>query len=145
MKDLLYKAIKDFCDENHCWLTKNTAREWNRLLNTNYSGATFTALVNAGLLDRGKYYEEKSYRYFLPQSPEVIAKRKQSQKQVEIDLAEYYVENYEKRLAKIEADYQRAIAIAEENRKKCLDDENERYRKGKELLENIESEKKENE
>lgn len=127
MKNELIKAIKAYCDENQCWKTQNTAKEWNEILNTHYSAATFTALVKDGLLCRDKCYKEKSYSYRLPptkeeieKTKEEIEKQKKAEKERKIESAKWYIEHYDEMVAEIEAFYEEDIKKANERREKEL-------------------------
>lgn len=137
MKEQLYKAIKDYCEENQCWLTKMTAKEWNEALGTSYTAATFTALVSGCYLNREKLYGEKAYYYSLPLTPEMIAKREEEKRQDAIKRAQWRVENYEEQKAEKKAQYDEAVAYAKkhyEERMAWLEGE---YIKAKELLASI--------
>ena len=127
MKNELIKAIKVYCDENHCWKTRLTAKEWNSSLEANYSAATFTALVKDGLLCRDKFYKEKSYSYWLPPTKEDIEKREKAEKEREkaekerkIENAKWYIEHYDEMVAEIEAFYEEDIKKANERRERDL-------------------------
>ena len=71
MKNELYKAIKAHCDENHCWLIHYTVKQWNEILETSYSPATFASLANDGYLARMKSDKVYSYSLTPPRSADV--------------------------------------------------------------------------
>ena len=137
MKEQLYLAIKDYCEKNKCWLTKLTAKEWNETLGTVYSAATFTALVSGGYLNRDKLYGEKMYRYSLPLTPEMIAKREEERRQAEIERAKWRVERYEEQKAEQKARYEESIAYATQYYEERIAYIEEEYIKAKELLASI--------
>jgi hypothetical protein len=137
MKELLYKAIKDYCEENQCWLTKMTAKEWNEALGTVYSAATFTALVSGCYLNREKLYGEKAYRYSLPLTPEMIAKREEEKRQNAIKHAQWRVDNYEQQKAEQQALYDERIAEITKHREERMAWLEDEYIKAKELLASI--------
>ena len=137
MKEQLYMAIKDYCEKNQCWPTKLTAKEWNEALGTVYSAATFTALVSAGRLNRDKYYGEKAYRYSLPPTPEMIAKREEEKRQTAIKHAQWRVDTYEEQKAEQAALYDERIAEITKRREERMAWLEEEYIKAKELLASI--------
>lgn len=137
MKEQLYMAIKDYCEENKCWPTKLTAKEWNEALGTVYSAATFTALVSGGYLNRDKYYGEKAYRYSLPPTPEMIAKREEEKRQDAIKRAQWRVDTYEEQKAEKKAQYEESIAYATQYYEERIAWLEEEYIKAKELLASI--------
>jgi len=134
MKYELYKAIMDYCDENHCWAAYNTVKGWNECLGTSYSAATFTALVSSGHLIRDKWYGEKSYSYRLAPTPEELQKRAEAEKQREIQHAHWVVEHYDESVAKIKARYEEMIRMAEEYLKEELEYEAKHLAEAQELL-----------
>ena len=137
MKNELYEAIKSYCDENHCWQTSYKVKEWNEILDTNYSATTFTALVKDGRLVREQGYREKTYSYTLAPTPEMLQKEAETKKQREIDSAKYRVEHYDEFVARIRARYEEAIKEAEERLKRDLEWEAKRLAEAQELLNNI--------
>ena len=134
MKNELYKAIKAYCDENHCWKAFNTVSDWNAILNTSYSAATFTALVSDGRLERDKRYGEKSYSYRLVPTPEELQKQAEAKRQDEIERAKRIVERYDERVADIKERYEELIAEAERYLKERMAFVEEDTAKAKELL-----------
>lgn len=134
MKNELYKAIKAYCDENHCWKALNTMSDWNAILNTSYSAATFTALVSDGRLERDKRYGEKSYSYRLAPTPEDLQKQAEVKRQNEIESAKRTVERYDERVAHIKERYEELIAEAERYLKERMAFVEEDTAKAQELL-----------
>lgn len=134
MKNELYKAIKAYCEENHCWGEYNTAKEWNEYLGTSYGAGTFTALVSAGLLVRTKGYKEKSYSYALAPTAEMLQKRAEEERQSKISLAKYRVEHHDEEVAEIKERYEEMIREAEEWLKRNLEWEAEKLAEAQELL-----------
>lgn len=134
MKNELYKAIKAYCDENHCWAAYDTVKGWNECLGTSYSAATFTALVSDGRLERDKRYREKSYSYRLVPTPEELQKQAEAKRQYEIECAKRTVERYDERVADIKERYEELIAEAERYLKERMAFVEEDTAKAKELL-----------
>lgn len=134
MKNELYKAIKTYCDENHCWKALNTVSDWNAVLNTSYSAATFTALVSDGRLERDKQYREKSYSYRLAPTPEQLQKQAEAKRRDEIESAKRTVERHDERVAHIKERYEELIAEAERYLKERMAFIEEDTAKAKELL-----------
>ncbi len=137
MKNELYKAIKAHCDENRCWKVSYKVKEWNEVLDTNYSVATFTALVKDGLLVREQAYREKSYSYSLAPTKEMLEEQAKAKRQREIERAKDRVEHYDEAVARVKARYEEAIRQAEEELKRDLEWEAERLAEAQELLNNI--------
>lgn len=135
MKNELYKAIKSHCEDNQCWGVRYTAKEWNEMLDTSYSAATFTSLVSNGHLTREKRYGEKSYSYGLADTDEMREARAKAKREREIEYAKYTVEHYDENTARARARYEEAIRRAEEQLKQDLEWEAERLAKAKALLE----------
>lgn len=134
MKNELYKAIKNYCEENHCWGAYNTAKEWNEMLNTTYSPATFTALVNTGHLVKDKWYGEKCYSYALAETAEMREKRLEAERERDIKHAHWVIEHYEESVAKRKAKYEEEIANAEKWLKEDLEHEDKCLAEAKALL-----------
>ena len=132
MKNKLYEAIKSYCDENHCWLTHNTVKQWNDILGTSYSPATFAALANDGYLARMK--PDKVYAYSLMPTDELNKLVEENHKQRDIDYAKYRVEHYDEAVARIRARYEAAIKQAEEALKRDLEWEAAKFAEAQELL-----------
>lgn len=134
MKNELYKAIMDYCDENQCWAAYNTVKDWNECLGTSYSAATFTSLVSSGHLVRDKRCGEKSYSYRLTPTPKELQKQAEAKKQREIQHAHWVIEHYDDSVEKVKARYEKAIRQAEEQLKEDLKWEAEKLAEAQELL-----------
>ena len=135
MKNELYKAIKSYCDENHCWLTHNTVKQWNGILETSYSPATFASLANDGYLARMK--SDKVYSYSLMPTEELYKLVEEDHKQRDIENAKYRVEHYDEAVAHIKARYDRAIKQAEEDLKRDLEWEANKVAQAQDFLNNL--------
>lgn len=122
MKRRLYEAIKNYCEENECWRAYNTAKEWNEILGTTYSPATFSAAANSGLLERCKGYKATAYEYRLAPTEEELAERAEIERKAEerkraeeIEWAKSYVNGgYDKDVASLKEDYERQLKEAKE-------------------------------
>lgn len=134
MKYELYKAIKKHCEENKCWGVRYTVKEWNEVLGTAYSPATFTALVSTGRIVRDKHYKAKAYDYALAETKEMYEKRMADERERDIKHAHWIIEHYEENVAKRKAKYEEAIANAEKWLKEELEYEDERLAEAKALL-----------
>lgn len=127
MKKKLYDAIKNYCDENECWKAYNTAKDWNEILGTTYSPATFTAAANSGLLVREKFCGSKSYEYRLaPREEELEERRAQAAREAEREAererkeAELYLENRDMKIEQDKAFYELLIKEANEKYEKAI-------------------------
>lgn len=134
MKYELYNAIKSFCEENRCWSVANTVRDWNAILSTNYTPATFTALVNAGLLVKDKRYGEKSYSYTLAKTDEVRKAEAEAKIEYDIEHAHWIIEHYEENIAKRQTVYENEIKRAKQMLEENLEFEAERLAEAKALI-----------
>lgn len=132
MKFELNKAIREYCEENHCWKARNTAKEWNECLGTNYAAATFTAAVKCGWLCREKW--DKSYVYYLPLTDEMIKAEAAAKRERDIKYAKYVIEQYEENIAATKARYEKRIKHAQEDLERDLAWEEERLAEAKNLL-----------
>jgi hypothetical protein len=137
MKEQLYKAIKDHCEENHCWGIRYSAKEWNEIFHTAYSPATFTALVSDGRLVRSLGWHRKSHDYGLAPTPEMIAKEEEEKRKTAIHYAQWRVENYEQQKAEQKAYYDERIAEITKNYEERLAFLEDEYIKAKELLASV--------
>ncbi len=121
MKNQLCEAIKNYCEENGCWKAYNTAKEWNEILGTTYSPATFTAAAKSGLLKRRKdYYKATAYEYRLaPREEEIreIAEWEAERKRKE---AESYLKNRDVEIEQDKAHYERLIKEAKEKYEEAI-------------------------
>lgn len=131
----LYNDIYTYCDENQCWNEWNSASEWNGILGKNYGVPAFTALVNAGLLERAKGYRAKVYEYRVVPTNEVKAKLEAIKIESEKENAKYVVSHYEEAVARRKARYEEMIREAERQLNEGLEWEAEKLEKAKAVLE----------
>lgn len=134
MKRKLYDAIKNYCEENGCWKMRNTAKEWNEILGTTYSPATFTAAANSGLLERTKRYKGTSYEYRLIPTEEMKKVEEEAKRAREIEDAKRIIEYHEENVAKVRERYEQMIKQAEEQLERDLAFREERLAEAKALL-----------
>ena len=143
MKYKLYDDIKNYCEVNKYWKAYNTAKDWNEILGTTYSPATFTAAAKSGLLVREKFWGDKSYSYKLYVEPtpeeiqeekEIAERRAEAKRQEKIENAKWWIEHYDEEVANIKAYYEEEIRKAEESMKKSIGWKNERLAEAKALL-----------
>lgn len=112
--DELYNAIYNYCEENKCWKAWMTAKDWNACLGENYGVACFTALVNAGKIEKDKRYGDKSYSYRIVPTGAVKEMMEEEKRKKEIKSAEWTIKNHDETVARIKARYEEAIRQAEE-------------------------------
>ena len=132
--DELYNDIYAYCEENECWKTSGTITEWNKMLGNNYGVPSFTALVNAGKLEKEKGYGEKAYSYRLVPTnriKELMAAQKVAR---ERERAEWVIAHYEDQLALCKARYEEMIKQAEEQYQRDIEWEAEKLAKAKAFL-----------
>ena len=134
MKYELYNKIKSYCEENNCWGERNTAKDWNQMLGTNYGAATFTALVNCGLMCKEKGYKATSYSYSLAPTEEMKRAIAEQKREAEISRAKWDIEHYEENVARYQTRYAEMIKEAEEYLASHLDWEAEKLAEAKALL-----------
>lgn len=132
--DELFNEMYVYCEENNCWKTWMTASEWNTSLGTKYGPASFTALVNAGRLEKGKRDKATSYEYHIIPTKTIKEKMEQAQKECERKDAERIIKHYEENIACIKARYEEMIKEAEERLKRDLEFEAEKLAKAKAVL-----------
>lgn len=137
--DELYNGMYKYCEENHCWKVGYTANDWNAALENNYGVACFTALVNAGKLEREKSYGDKSYSYRIVPTGRIREMMEEEKRKKEIKSAEWTIENHAETVARIKERYEEAIRQAEEALKRDLAFEEERLEKAKHFIENNKS------
>ena len=120
MKNQLCEASKNYCEENGCWKAYNTAKEWNEILGTTYSPATFTAAFNNGFLKRRKGYKATSYEYRLAPREEEI--REEAKREVELERkeAELYLKNRDMKIEQDKAFYENLIKEAKEKYEEAM-------------------------
>ena len=133
--DELFNDIYNFCEENGCWGEWMTAGDWNNCLQKKYGSASFTALVNAGRLEKEKRYKATSYSYHIIPTGEIKEKIEADKKRREIESAKWDIEHYEERLAQRKARYEEMIKEAEEEYQRDLEWEAEKLAKAKKVLE----------
>ena len=133
--DELFNDMYNYCEENGCWKTWMTAKDWNNCLKKKYGSASFTALVNAGRLEKEKRYKATCYLYHIIPVGEVKEKIEAEKKERERKSAEYTIAHYEEQLAMRKAQYEEAIKEAEEKYQRDLEWEAERLAKAKAVLE----------
>lgn len=132
--DELYNDMFNYCEENGCWKTTASASEWNAMLGTNYGSASFTALANAGRIEKGKAYKGKSYIYNIVPTGKIKEMMEATKREKEIEDARYTVEHYEEAIAMRRARYEEAIANAKRQLELDLEWENEKLAKANAVL-----------
>jgi hypothetical protein len=91
-----------------------TAKEWNERLSKNYAGASFTALVNWGKLERREVpFKKKAYEYRIVPFGEIKKRKEEQEAKIQREYAERVIANHEKRLAEAKACYEGMIKEAE--------------------------------
>ena len=135
--DELFNEMYEFCEENSAWKTWMTAKEWNECVGKEYSSASFTALVNAGRLEKRKGYKATSYEYHIIPTGTIKEKIEADEKRREIENAERVIEYYNENVARIRARYEEMIKQAEEKYKNDLEWEAEKLSKAKMVLEGV--------
>lgn len=132
--DDLYNDIYTYCEENECWLVWNTITEWNVVLDNNYGVPSFTALVNAGKLEKDKRYGERAYSYRIVPTGK-IKERMEAQKEARKRKdAEWVIAHYDEQVARRKAYYEEMVKEAEEQYQRYLAFEEEKLEKAKALL-----------
>ena len=132
--DELYNDMFNYCEENGCWKTKASAADWNAMLGTNYGSAAFTALANAGRIEKDKAYRSKSYIYNIVPTGKIKEMMEATKREKEIEDAKYVVEHYEEAIAARRARYEEAIANAKRQLELDLEWENEKLAKANAVL-----------
>lgn len=135
--DELYNDIYTYCEENECWRALNTITEWNEVLGNNYGVPSYTALVNAGKLEKEQRYGEKAYSYRIVPTDrikELMEAQKEAQKRKD---AERVIAHYDEQLALRKARYEEMIKEAEEQYQRDLEWEAEKLEKAKAVLEGM--------
>jgi hypothetical protein len=133
----LFNAMCDFCEENNAWKTWMTAKEWSECVGKDYGPASFTALVNAGRLEKHKEHTTTSYKYHIIPTETIKEKIEAEAKHREIESAKYTIAHYEEELALCKARYEEMIKQAEEQYQRDLEWKAEKLEKAKALLEGI--------
>lgn len=132
--DELYNDMFNYCEENNCWKIKASASDWNGMLGTNYGSAAFTALANAGRIEKDKAYKAKSYLYNIVPTGKIKEMMEATKREKEIEDAKYVVEHYEEAIAARRARYEEAIANAKRQLELDLEWENEKLAKANAVL-----------
>lgn len=132
--DDLYNDIYTYCEENGCWKVLNTITEWNEMLGNNYGVPSFTALVNAGKLEKEKRYGEKAYSYRIVPTGRIKELMEAQKVARERKDAEWVIAHYEDQLALRKARYEEMIKEAEEKYQRDLEWEEEKLAKAKAVL-----------
>ena len=132
--DELYNDIYAYCEENVCWRAWNSMAGWNGCLDKKYGSAAFTALVDAGKLEREKRYKERAYRYRIVPTGKIKELMDAEKTRREKESAEYTIAHYEEAIARRKARYEEAIKQAEEQYQKELEWETENLEKAKTFL-----------
>jgi hypothetical protein len=134
--DELYSKMSNFCDENGCWKTWMTVKDWNECISGEYSSASYTALVNAGRLERRKKYKATSYEYHIIPTEKIKERLDEEKKRSDIERAEWIVAHYEEQIALRRAQYEEMIKQAEEQLARDLEWEAKKLADAKAVLEN---------
>jgi hypothetical protein len=134
--DELFNDMYDFCEENGAWKWWATVKEWNGCMDKAYSSASFTALVNAGRLERRKHYKGNAYSYHIVPTDAIKEKMEEDKKRREIEDAERVIKYHDENVARIKARYEEMLKSAEEQYQRDLEWEAERLEKAKARLEN---------
>lgn len=135
--DELYNGMYKYCEENNCWKAWQTANDWNVALENNYGVACFTALVNAGKIERDKRYGDKSYSYRIVPTGRIREMIEEEKRRREIEDAERVIKYHDENVARIKERYEEAIRQAEEALKRDLAFEEERLEEAKALVANL--------
>lgn len=132
--DELYNDIYTYCEENKCWQTFNTITEWNVVLGNNYGVPSFTALVNAGKLEKEQRYGERAFSYRLVPTDKIKELVEAQKVARERENAEWVIAHYEEKLAVRKARYEEMIKQAEEEYQRDLKFEAEKLENAKAVL-----------
>lgn len=135
--DDLYNDIYTYCEENECWKALNTITEWNEILGNNYGVPSFTALVNAGKLEKEKRYGEKAYSYRIVPTGRIKELMEAQKVAKEREHAEWVIAHYDEQMAMWKARYEETIKQAEEKYQRDIEWEAEKLEKAKAILEGV--------
>lgn len=133
--DELFNDMYNYCVENGCWKVWDTVKGWNGCIDKEYGSASFTALVNAGKLEKRKADRATAYEYHIVPTDEIKEKIEADKKRREIESAKWDIDHYEERLAQRKARYEEMIKEAEEEYQRDLEWEAEKLAKAKAVLE----------
>ncbi len=132
MMDELFNDMCEYCEKNTFWDYWMTAKEWNDILGKSYSGASFTALVNWGKLERLPL--KKAYIYRIIPFGKIKELKEEQEAKIQREYAERIIANHEERLAEAQARYEEAIKEAEERLARDLKYAEERLAEAKAIL-----------
>ena len=133
--DELFNEMCDYCEESSAWEYWMTAKEWNETLGKNYTGASFTALVNWGKLERRQsVYNKKAYEYRIVPIGKIKEKIEEEKRRYEIKEAERIIKYHDEKIAHIKERYEEMIKAAEEQYQRYMDFEAEQWEKAKAFL-----------
>jgi hypothetical protein len=119
MANELYKKMNEYCADIK-WNGYKTAKEWNKVLGTNYASATFTALANSGRIEKYKNDSDKVYSYevvLYGKYKEVVEEVEAKQKR---EWAEGVIAEYDNNLARIEAEFEEEVKKLEARKKERI-------------------------
>lgn len=135
MMDELFNEMCDYCEENIGWDYWMTAKEWNESLGKNYTGASFTALVNWGKLERREARSnKKAYEYRIVPFGKIKERKEEQEAKIQREYAERVIANHEKVLAEAKARYEEAIKEAEARLARDLEWAEKRLAEAKAIL-----------
>lgn len=132
--DELYNDIYTYCEENECWKVLNTITEWNEILGNNYGVPSYTALVNAGKLEKEKRYGERAYSYRIVPTGKIKEMMEAQKEAREREKAEWVIAHYDEQMAMWKARYEEKIKDAEEKYQRDIEWEAEKLEKAKAIL-----------
>lgn len=132
--DELYNDIYTHCEENECWNVLYTITEWNEILGNNYGVPSYTALVNAGKLEKEKRYGEKAYSYRIVPTGRIKELMEAQKVAKERENAEWVIAHYDEQMAMWKARYEEKIKDAEEKYQRDIEWEAEKLAKAKAVL-----------
>jgi hypothetical protein len=135
MMDELFNEMREYCEKNTYWDYWMTAKEWNERLGKNYTGASFTALVNWGKLERCQSRSNrKAYEYRIVPFGEIKKRKEEQEAKIQREYAERVIATHEERLAEAKARYEEAIKEAEKRLARDLEWAEERLTEAKAIL-----------
>jgi hypothetical protein len=132
--DELYNDIYTYCEENECWKALNTITEWNKILDNNYGVPSYTALVNAGKLEKEQRYGEKVLSYRIVPTGRIKELMEAQKVAKERENAEWVIVHYDEQMAMWKARYEEMIKQAEEKYQRDIEWEAEKLAKAKAIL-----------
>ena len=132
--DELYNDIYTYCEENECWKALNTITEWNKIFDNNYGVPSYTALVNAGKLEKEQRYGEKVFSYRIVPTGRIKELMEAQKVAKERENAEWVIAHYDEQMAMRKACYEEMIKQAEEKYQRDIEWEAEKLAKAKAIL-----------